>query len=238
MSGQTAWLRHRVPEERIWRIADARGQVLGRLATQITSILMGKHKPVRFDNMDCSDPIVVINARHFELTGRKKYNKEYIKHSGYPGGLKRTPIHELMDRRPEDALRNAIYGMLPRNKLRAVRMRNLHIFLDEEHPFQGRKPVLLPPAYANADVRKGGPPTAEELERWWITQLADCPEDILAEVMREVREEAPKPSMGLAEALRIDDEAAAPEEHEALAKYLKLASEHDTKNPVIMPDVA
>ncbi len=238
MSGQSAWLRHRVPQEKIWRIADARGQVLGRLATQISDILMGKHKPYRLDNMNCGDPVVVINARHFELSGRKRFNKEYIRHSGYPGGLKRTPIHEVMDRRPGDALRLAVRGMLPSNKLRAVRLDNLHIFPDEEHTFEAHKPVPLPPASASKAVRKGGPPSVEELARWWLTNLAECPEEILSEVMKEVREETPKSSMGLVEALRIDNEDATNKEHEALAAYLQLASEQDMTNPVIVPDVA
>eukprot|EP00171_Calliarthron_tuberculosum_P015420 IDg15420t1 len=207
MSKETAWLRHREPLEKVWRIADAKGQVLGRLATQISKVLQGKHKPTRLDNIDCSDPVVVINASHFNLTGRKKYNKEYIHHTGYPGGLKRVPIHEVMDKRPTDALRLAVRNMLPPNKLRAKRLRNLYIFPDEEHTFADYKPVPLPPSHAGKRLGTGGPPTELELEHWWLTHLTDVPDTVLNDVVLEVRNEAAKRPTGLAEVLDLSAHA-------------------------------
>ncbi len=237
MSKQTAWLRHREPLEKVWRIADAKGQVLGRLASQISKVLQGKHKPTSLDNIDCCDPVVVINARHFALTGRKKYNKEYIHHSGYPGGLKRVPIHEVMEKRPTDAIRLAVRSMLPVNKLRARRMNNLHIFLDEEHPFERYKPVPLPPAHAGHRLGTGGPPTKHEMEQWWLTHLTIVPDDILNEVLEETRTEVPKSAMGLAQVLDFEEGSdVSPEEVKAVQMYLDLASKEDQENPVICPD--
>lgn len=239
MSGQTAWLRHREPLEKVWRLADAKGQVLGRLATQLSKILIGKHKPTRLDNIDCGDPIVVINARHFDLTGRKKYNKEYIHHTGYPGGLKRVPIHEVMDKRPEDALRLAVRRMLPSNKLRRLRMGNLHIFLDEEHPFERFKPVPLPPAHAGARLGKGGSPTKFELEQWWLTHISECPDHIFEEVMAETRAEMSGKRVGLAEVLKFDnDHAATASEHDAVRTYIEQVSAEELENPVMCPQIS
>lgn len=238
MSKETAWLRHREPLEKVWRLADAKGQVLGRLATQISKVLQGKHKPTKLDNIDCSDPVIVINARHFNLTGRKKYNKEYIHHTGYPGGLKRVPIHEVMDKRPTDALRLAVRNMLPVNKLRAVRLKNLHIFPDEEHTFEHLKPVPLPPSHAGKRLGAGGPPTEHELDQWWLTHLEQAPDHILEEVMSEVRSEVAIRPLGLAEVLEFDNDAeASAEQREAASHYLKQASKEDAENPVITPAV-
>lgn len=236
MSKQTAWLRHREPLEKVWRIADAKGQVLGRLASQISKVLQGKHKPTQLDNIDCSDPIVVINARHFALTGRKRYNKEYIHYSGYPGGLKRVPIHEVMEKRPQDAIRLAVRNMLPVNKLRAKRLGNLHIFMDEEHPYKHLKPVPMPPAHAGHRLGTGGPPTKHEMEQWWLTHLSQVPDDILKEVLEEAKAEVSVKAMGLAQVLEFD-EGSEPtgDEVQTVQTYLELASKEDPGNPVITP---
>lgn len=234
--GNTAWLRHRVPRERIWRLVDARGQVLGRMATQIAGVLQGLHKPYYMDNINCGDPVVVINARHFTLTGRKRYNKEYIHHSGYPGGLKRVPISLLMQRRPEAAVRLAVRNMLPPNRLRQEWLDNLKIFMDEEHKYENWKPVPLPPAHMGHRLRTGGPPKLEEMKEWWLTHLSFCPDSILREVLDEVREENPRRTVGLAEIVDFgEDLEPSQAEIDAVRMYLQKATEEDHSGPVVCP---
>lgn len=236
--GSSAWLRHHVVRDKIWRIVDARGQVLGRLAVQIARVLQGKHKPIYMDNMDCGDPIVVINARSFALTGRKKWNKEYVHHTGYPGGLKRVPIGRLMETRPEDALRLAVKNMLPSNKLRDVWLSNLRIFLDEEHDHESQSPVPMPPAHAGEVLGTGGAPTHAELESWWLDHLSLVPDPILDEVIAEVRSEqaANHEHVGIAKVLDFDtggDISVA--EREASTAYVAAATAHAQENPVVLP---
>ena len=165
--GKTAWLRHHNARDKIWRLVDAKDQVLGHLAVQISRVLIGKNKPTYLDNMDCGDPVIVINADEFKLTGRKATNKHYRKYSGYPGGLKEHPVTRVLDRRPADALYLAVKRMLPTNRLRKVRLNNLHIFIGDTHPHQAQKPAPMPPAHLGSRLGYGGPPTDEELEVWW-----------------------------------------------------------------------
>lgn len=129
-----------------WHVVDARGQVLGRLASQLAPILRGKHKPTYAPNVDCGDYIVVINAREIVLTGNKWDGKLYRWHTGHPGGLKQRTARELFERKPEDVLRKAVFGMLPKNRMRALQDKKLKIFLDEHHDFVeqvGENPVVL-----------------------------------------------------------------------------------------------
>ncbi|TDH64799.1 uncharacterized protein CCR75_002139 [Bremia lactucae] len=130
----------------VWHVVDAKGQVLGRLASQLAPILRGKHKPTYAPNVDCGDYVVVINAKHIDLTGNKWNNKLYRWHTGYPGGLKQRTAKELFERKPEDVLRKAVFGMLPRNRMRALQDKKLKIFLDETHDYGkevGENPVIL-----------------------------------------------------------------------------------------------
>ncbi|KAA1081190.1 54S ribosomal protein L23, mitochondrial [Puccinia graminis f. sp. tritici] len=122
---------------RLWRQVDAKDQVLGRLATLIAHNLMGKHKPIFDPRIDVGDYVVVTNARHVQVTGKKEDQKTYYSHSQYPGALKATPYKQLMDQNPTMILRKAVSGMLPKNKLRDRRLERLHIFPDEEHPYHG-----------------------------------------------------------------------------------------------------
>jgi large subunit ribosomal protein L13 len=130
-----------------WFVVDAEGQVLGRLATRIARILIGKDKPSFTPSLDCGDHVVVINAELVRLTGNKIDQKIYRHHSGYPGGLKEIPIRALMQRRPEEVIREAVLGMLPKNKLRARRARKLRVYAGKEalarHAGQKPQPLAL-----------------------------------------------------------------------------------------------
>src|ERR1700722_3728804 len=108
-----------------WFVIDADGIVLGRLATKIASLLIGKDKPTYTPHLDCGDHVVVVNAEKVKLTGNKMDQKIYRHHSGWPGGLKEVPIRTLMQRRPEEVLREALLGMLPKKNLRARRAKTV-----------------------------------------------------------------------------------------------------------------
>ncbi len=130
-----------------WFVVDATGQVLGRLATRVARLLIGKDKPNFTPYLDCGDHVVVINADKVRLTGKKTDQKVYRHHSGYPGGLKEIPFRRRKLERPEGIVRDAILGMLPKNKLRAHRARKLRIYLDarvlERHAGQKPQPLAL-----------------------------------------------------------------------------------------------
>ncbi|KAJ1996879.1 54S ribosomal protein L23, mitochondrial, partial [Coemansia thaxteri] len=120
---------------RVWHLVDARGQVLGRLGTQIAQTLMGKHKPIYDPASDCGDYVVVVNAKHVAVTGRKRELKLYRHHTGFPGGLKEITMAQLQQKNPEKIIEKAVSGMLPKNRLRKVRMERLLVFPDSEHPY-------------------------------------------------------------------------------------------------------
>ena len=130
---------------RDWFVVDANGQVLGRLATRIASLLIGKDKANYTPFLDCGDHVVVINAERVKLTGNKMDQKVYRHHSGYPGGLKEVSIRALMQRRPEEVIREAVLGMLPKNKLRARRAKKLRVYAGSEalNRHAGQKPQPL-----------------------------------------------------------------------------------------------
>lgn len=125
-----------------WYVLDAEGKVLGRLATEAAAILRGKHRPTFTPNVDTGDHVIVINAGKVVLTGNKLQNKKYIRHSGYPGGLKVTSYATLMGNRPELAVRKAIVGMLPHNRLGAAMAKKLKVYSGTEHPHQSQKPEV------------------------------------------------------------------------------------------------
>lgn len=124
--------------ERKWHLIDAKGQVVGRLASRIAPLLMGKTKPYFVRNLDVGDHVVVINAQEAVFTGRKETQKEYQRYSGYPGGLKRIPAAEMRKKHPERILERAVANMLPKNKLRALWLRKLHVFAGPEHRYQDK----------------------------------------------------------------------------------------------------
>lgn len=116
-----------------WYVVDGAGQVLGRLATRVARVLLGKDKPQFTPFLDCGDHVIVINADKVRLTGNKLEAKQYYEHSGYPGGLKQTTVRRLKSQQRADRIvRDAILGMLPKNKLQARRARKLRVYLDAE----------------------------------------------------------------------------------------------------------
>jgi large subunit ribosomal protein L13 len=128
-----------------WYVVDAEGQVLGRLATRVARILIGKDKPTFTPNLECGDHVIVVNAEKIRLTGNKIEQKVYRHHSGYPGGLKETPLRVVLQRRPEEVVREAVLGMLPKNKLRARRAKKLRVYAGSEALARhaGQKPQLV-----------------------------------------------------------------------------------------------
>lgn len=123
-----------------WYVVDARGQVLGRVASRVARLLMGKHKVRYTPSLDCGDHVVVINARGVRLTGKKLDQKVYRWHTGYPGGLKEVKARHRFDERPEQVVREAILGMLPKNKLHQRRAKKLRVYADDKHPHAPQKP--------------------------------------------------------------------------------------------------
>jgi large subunit ribosomal protein L13 len=126
--------------ERNWLVVDATGQTLGRLATQIADALRGKRKPEYTPHCDTGDFVVVINAERIQVTGNKRTEKRYYRHSGFPGGLKSRSFEEMIDRRPEEVIRLAVKGMLPRNRLARKQITKLKIYAGPEHPHAAQKP--------------------------------------------------------------------------------------------------
>ena len=126
--------------ERKWYVVDAEGQTLGRLATEIATILRGKNKPQYTPHVDTGDFVVVVNAEKVVVTGRKAEQKVYRRHSGYPGGLKVTSYEQMMERRPTEILRRAVKGMMPKNRLARQQLRKLKIYAGPEHPHAAQNP--------------------------------------------------------------------------------------------------
>jgi len=120
--------------KRQWHTLDASGQTLGKLATQAATLLMGKHKPIFTPNLDTGDFVVIINAEKVHVSGNKQEKKLYYRHSGYPGGLKKATLGEVQKADPTLAIKRAVHGMLPNNRLRAVRMKKLKVYAGEAHP--------------------------------------------------------------------------------------------------------
>jgi len=113
---------------RAWHHVDAKNRILGKLASRIATVLMGKHKPIYDPSLDCGDYVIVTNSRDVKVTGRKDEQLLYRKHSMYPGGLKETPYKDMKSRKPDEIIRHAVAGMLPKNKLRDRRLERLKIF--------------------------------------------------------------------------------------------------------------
>ena len=130
--------------ERQWYVVDAEGKTLGRLATQIAETLRGKRKPQYTPHIDTGDFVVVVNAEKIHVTGKKRSDKRYYRHSGYPGGLRWRSFDEMQSRRPEEIIRLAVKGMLPRNRLGRAQLGKLKIYAGPEHPHEAQAPKALP----------------------------------------------------------------------------------------------
>jgi large subunit ribosomal protein L13 len=129
--------------EQTWYLLDAEGKTLGRLATQIADLLRGKGKPQYTPHIDTGDFVVVVNAERIHVTGNKLEQKLYYRHSGYPGGLRSRTLAEQLERRPEEVLRKAVKGMLPKNKLAARQIVKLKVYAGPDHPHEAQNPVAI-----------------------------------------------------------------------------------------------
>jgi large subunit ribosomal protein L13 len=127
--------------ERKWYVVDAKGKTLGRLASEVATILRGKHKPTYTPHVDTGDFVIVINASQVELTGKKLQKKIYYRHSGYPGGLKAISAGDLRATKPERMIELAVKGMLPKTKLGRAQFKKLKVYAGPEHPHQAQQPV-------------------------------------------------------------------------------------------------
>jgi len=128
--------------ERKWYVIDAEGQRLGRLASEVATLLRGKHKPIYTPHVDTGDYVIVINAEKIELTGNKLKDKKYYRHSGYPGGLKERTAEEMLAKHPEQVIELAVKGMLPKGPLGRKMFKKLHVYSGPEHKHQAQKPEV------------------------------------------------------------------------------------------------
>jgi large subunit ribosomal protein L13 len=135
---QKTYMQKTAEVERNWHLVDADGQILGRLATQIATKLMGKNKPTYTPHIDGGEFVVVINASKIAVTGKKETDKEYFRYSGYPGGLRSLPLGKLRDTYPTRIIEAAVYNMLPDNRLRSGRMGRLKIYADANHKHESQ----------------------------------------------------------------------------------------------------
>ena len=126
--------------ERNWLVVDASGKTLGRLATRIADTLRGKHKPEYTPHCDVGDFIIVVNAEKIAVTGKKRKEKLYHLYSGYPGGLRTRTLNDMLERRPEQVIRLAVKGMLPRNRLARAQLRKLKVYAGPDHPHAAQQP--------------------------------------------------------------------------------------------------
>ncbi|GBD90842.1 50S ribosomal protein L13 [bacterium BMS3Abin04] len=129
--------------DRKWYIVDANDQVLGRLASNIATIIRGKHKPIFTPNMDTGDFVIVINAEKVKLTGKRAFDKTYFSHSGYPGGVKTITITEMLQNKPEFVIENAVKGMLPKKRLGRKLIKKLKVYAGDNHPHTAQQPETL-----------------------------------------------------------------------------------------------
>jgi large subunit ribosomal protein L13 len=129
--------------QRQWYLVDAQGQVLGRMASEIAKILRGKNKPIFTPNADAGDFVVVVNAKGIQLTGKKLEKKIYYRHTEYPGGIREKTAAKMLDEKPEDLVRIAVKGMLPKNRLSRRLVTKLKVYAGPEHPHAAQKPEPL-----------------------------------------------------------------------------------------------
>ena len=123
-----------------WHLIDAQNLILGRLAVVAANILRGKHKPEFTPHVDCGDNVIIINAEKVDFTGNKWHDKEYVRHTGFPGGQRFTRAEEMLKKKPIEVIEHAVRGMLPKNRLGREIFRNLHVYTGSAHPHEAQKP--------------------------------------------------------------------------------------------------
>ncbi|NLF42419.1 MAG: 50S ribosomal protein L13 [Bacteroidales bacterium] len=126
-----------------WVLIDAENEVLGRLASKVAKIIRGKNKPSYTPHVDCGDNVIIINAEKVRLTGLKWNQKEYVRHTGYPGGQRITVASDLLRKKPISVIETAVKGMLPKNRLGSALYRNLYVYTGNEHPHQAQQPKKI-----------------------------------------------------------------------------------------------
>ena len=129
--------------ERKWYVVDATGYTLGRLASEVAKILRGKNKPIFTPHMDCGDYVIVVNAEHIKVTGKKLDQKINYRHSSYVGGMKETTLREMMAKKPDQVIKLAVKGMLPKGPLGRSMIKKLHVYAGPEHEQAAQKPEVL-----------------------------------------------------------------------------------------------
>jgi large subunit ribosomal protein L13 len=129
--------------EKEWFIVDAKDEILGRLASVVAMVLRGKHKPSFTPHVDCGDNVIVINAEKIKLTGKKMTDKQYVRHTGYPGGQRTQTPEDLLSKKPEAVVEKAVKGMLPKSRLGNAIFNNLHVFAGENHTHEAQQPKKL-----------------------------------------------------------------------------------------------
>ena len=129
--------------EQKWYLMDCSGKKLGRLSVQVANILRGKNKPEYTPNSDVGDFVVLVNAKNIEITGNKSENKIYFRHTGYPGGIKQISFKDQLEKDPEKIIRDAVKGMLPKNKLNRQIIKKLKVYNDEVHPHEAQNPEVI-----------------------------------------------------------------------------------------------
>jgi len=123
-----------------WVLIDAEGQIVGRLATKVATLLRGKHKPEYTPHVDCGDNVIIINAEKVDFSGNKWADKEYVRHTGFPGGQRFTRANEMLAKKPGDIIENAVRGMLPKTRLGRALFKNMHVYIGSSHPHEAQKP--------------------------------------------------------------------------------------------------
>lgn len=126
-----------------WYVVDAQGQTLGRLATQVATVLRGKHKPIYTPHVDCGDYVIIINAEKIHVTGQKMTQKMYYRHSNYPGGLKKVALRDQLQKFPTRVIEAAVRGMLPKNRLGRRMFKKLKVYAGSNHPHEAQQPKAL-----------------------------------------------------------------------------------------------
>ena len=179
--------------QRDWYVVDAEGQTLGRLATRIADALRGKRKPEYTPHVDTGDFVVVVNAEKIRVTGNKLEQKRYWRHSGYPGGIKSRTLAEMLDRRPEEVIRKAVKGMLPRNRLARKQLTKLKVYAGPEHPHAAQQPQPM-----EIELMADEPQNDETSET--SESQEDTPQDETAPAAGPVAEEDASPSQAAEEA--------------------------------------
>ncbi len=129
--------------ERKWYVVDAEGKTLGRMASAVAAILRGKNKPTYTPHVDCGDYVIIINADKVAVTGKKRQDKIYKRHTGYPGGLRELTFEQLMEKHPEEVVRHAVKGMMPNGKLGRKMFKKLKVYAGPEHDHAAQKPEVL-----------------------------------------------------------------------------------------------